>query len=283
MTASPLALPTSRRRARRLLATDAAIWTLVAAALVIFLLQMASVGELDPALWIPLADPAIQAFLWGGLLGTIGAGATAIAIALVAGIVIAAARLSSRRWLSGIAATVSEICRALPILFVVYLLLMVAPTWGLRMPPFWQIVVAIAIHGAGAFAELFRAGMLALPRGQSEAAASLGMTDLQALRLVVMPQVVRALLPAVIGQCVQILKETSLGYVVSYPELLRRGQLLAEHMGGGFLQAYAEVAVLFIGLNLLLTGVAVWLERRWNSRTSIHASPGSSARLRDRA
>lgn len=281
MNDSPLFIQPSPRHARRLLATDALIWALAAGALVVVVLQMGRVGELDPEKWAPLADPAIQAFLWGGLLGTVGAGATAIAIALVAGILIAAARLSPKRWLSAPAAVVSEVCRALPILFVVYLLLMVAPTWGLRMPPFWQIVIAIAIHGAGAFAELFRAGMLALPRGQAEAAASLGLRGPQGLRLVILPQVVRALLPAVISLCVQILKETSLGYVVSYPELLRRGQLLAEHMGGAFLQAYAEVAVLFIGLNLLLTGLAIWLERRLAPGTSVQTSP--SARLRARA
>lgn len=283
MSASPLYIAPSPRRARRMLLMDLVVWAIVAGVLAIVVLQMVRVGELEPEKWEPLADPAVQAFLWGGLLGTVGAGATAIVIALAAGVVLAGARLSPYRWVARIAAAISEICRALPILFVVYLLLMVAPTWGLRMPPFWQIVVAIAIHGAGAFAELFRAGMLALPKGQSEAAASLGLKGAQALRFVIMPQVVRALLPAVIGQSVQILKETSLGYVVSYPELLRRGQLLAEHMGGGFLQAYAEVAVLFIGLNLLLTGAAIWLERRLTVSTSTQGSPGSSARLRARA
>jgi len=279
---STLNRPFRSRRARRMLLIDVGIWVAFGLLLAGVVLQAGRAGELDPELWIPLADQAIQQFLLTGLLGTIGAGATAIVFAVVAGILLAAARLSANRILSSVAGVVSEVCRALPILFVIYFLLMVAPSFGLRMPPFWQVVVAIAIHGAGAFCELFRAGMLALPKGQSEAAASLGLRGSQALRTIVLPQVVRALLPAMISQSVQILKETSLGYVVSYPELLRRGQLLAEHLGGGFLQAYAEVAVLFIGLNLALTGLAIWLERKLSPTTSAQAV-GSSLRFRGRA
>ncbi|SHN46326.1 amino acid ABC transporter permease [Cryptosporangium aurantiacum] len=262
------------RHRRRLRYIDATVWTLVAGGLVLGAVQLARAGELAAAKWEPLTDPAIQKFLWGGLVGTVTAGATAIALAIPVGLVLAAGRLSPRRPIAAVAGAVTEVCRALPILFVVYFLLMVAPLWGLRVPPFWQIVVAIALHGAGALAEIFRAGMLALPKGQAEAAASLGLSRVQALRAVILPQVFRALLPAVISQSVAMLKETSLGYVVSYPELLRRGQLLADHLGDGYLQAYAVVAAVFITLNVALSALAVHLERRLSTTRVRAPAPG---------
>ncbi|KOG85752.1 hypothetical protein ADK38_34910, partial [Streptomyces varsoviensis] len=127
---------------------------------------------------------------------------------------------------------------------------------------FWQLVIPIVLHGVGNFAEIFRAGVLALPRGQSEAGYAIGLRHGQVMRLIVLPQAVRALLPTIIGQAVRALKDTTLGYVVSYPELMHQGNVLGSFLENDFLQVYFEVAVIFIALNWLLSKLAEWVETR---------------------
>lgn len=252
------------RAARRRRLVDGVSALGLAVALAALLAGLASAGQLDPALWAPLFDWSAQQFLLVAFGNTLLAGAVAIVLSIPFGAVLAAARLSRSRVLATIAAGVVEVLRALPLLFVVYFFLLALPGLGLRMPPFWQLVGAIVLYSGGVFAELFRAGILALPRGQAEAGLSLGLTRTQVLLRIVFPQVVRSLLPALVSQSVRVLKETTLGYVVSYPELLRRGQTLGEFLSGSFLQVYFEIAIIFIVINGGLGALAVMLNRRLN-------------------
>ncbi|WP_308796777.1 amino acid ABC transporter permease [Agromyces silvae] len=250
------------RAARRRRIVNLSAAAVLAAALTALLVGLGAAGQLDGALWAPLFDWGAQQFLLVALGNTLIAGATAIALSIPLGAILAAARLSRSRLLSLLAAGLVEVLRALPLLFVVYFFLLALPGLGLRMPPFWQLVGAIVLYSSGVFAELLRAGILALPKGQAEAGLSLGLSRTQVMLRIVFPQVVRALLPALISQSVRVLKETTLGYVVSYPELLRRGQTLGEFLSGSFLQVYFEIAVIFIVLNGGLSWLAVVLNRR---------------------
>jgi len=251
----------------------------ILAAIAALLAGLAAAGQLDPALWAPLLDWGAQQFLLVALGNTLIAGATAIALSIPLGAMLAAARLSRSRVLARLSAGLVEVLRALPLLFVVYFFLLALPGLGLRMPPFWQLVGAIVLYSSGVFAELFRAGILALPRGQMEAGLSLGLSRTQVLLRIVFPQVVRALLPALISQSVRVLKETTLGYVVSYPELLRRGQTLGEFLSGSFLQVYFEIAVIFIVLNGGLTWLAVVLNRRMGRTRTPRAAQSARERV----
>lgn len=254
------------RAARRRLIVNLVAAGAIAAGLTALVVGLGAAGQLDAALWTPLFDWGAQQFLLVALGNTLLAGATAIALSIPLGAILAAARLSRSKLVSLVAAGVVEVLRALPLLFVVYFFLLALPGLGLRMPPFWQLVGAIVLYSSGVFAELFRAGILALPRGQAEAGLSLGLSRAQVLRRIVFPQVVRSLLPALVSQSVRVLKETTLGYVVSYPELLRRGQTLGEFLSGSFLQVYFEIAVIFIVLNGTLSWLAIVLNRRLDRR-----------------
>lgn len=267
------------RAARRRRLVNVVAAAIIAAALTWLVVGLGAAGQLDSALWAPLFDWGAQQFLLVALANTLIAGVTAIVLSLPLGAVLAAARLSRSRVLSVLAAAVVEVLRALPLLFVVYFFLLALPGLGLRMPPFWQLVGAIVLYSSGVFAELFRAGMLALPRGQTEAGLSLGLSRTQLIVRIVLPQVVRALLPALVSQSVRVLKETTLGYVVSYPELLRRGQTLGEFLSGSFLQVYFEIAVIFIVLNGGLTWFALVLNRRLDRSRSPRAAQSARERV----
>jgi glutamate transport system permease protein len=124
-------------------------------------------------------------------------------------------------------------------------------------------------------AEVFRAGISAVPRGQSEAAYGIGMRKTQVMSIVLMPQAVRYMLPAIISQCVVALKDTSLGFVVVYMELLRQGKSIAEFVNNNLI-TYLLIAVIYITMNSLVSALAVWLERRM-SRSGSSAAESVAA------
>ena len=122
-------------------------------------------------------------------------------------------------------------------------------------------MAALALYNGSVLAEVFRAGILAVPRGQSEAAAAIGLSRSQTMRLILVPQAVRTMLPAIVTQCVVALKDTALGFIIAYPELLRTGQLIYN----GFVNIIPTaivVAAIYMAMNLLLSRLAIWLERR---------------------
>ena len=117
------------------------------------------------------------------------------------------------------------------------------------------------LYNGAVLAEVFRAGVNAVSRGQSEAAYAVGMRKSQVMRIVLMPQAVRFMLPAIISQCVVVLKDTSLGYVIIYPELLREGRSIAEFVNNN-LVTYLLIAAIYIAMNSTLSALATWLEGR---------------------
>ena len=110
-------------------------------------------------------------------------------------------------------------------------------------------------------AEIIRAGVVSLPNGQIEAARAVGLTEGQAMRVVLLPQAFRIMLPALISQLVVILKDTSLGFVISYEETIRVGGQLIQNLHNP-LQVYAVLAAVFIAINYSLSRLATYLERR---------------------
>ncbi len=125
-------------------------------------------------------------------------------------------------------------------------------------------------------AEIVRAGITSLPRGQSEAALSIGLTGGQNLRLVLLPQAIRVMLPALISQLVVLLKDTSLGFVISYAELLRTGQQVVQNLDNP-LQLFTVIALIYIAINLALSTLATAVERRQRRTTGRPAVQAPSA------
>ncbi len=197
-------------------------------------------------------------FLIEGLVfGTLKAAGLAILLSLALGIVLAVGRLSNHWYFSWPCAAVVELFRAIPLV-----LLIVFFFFGLGFQDLWALVVALMLYNGSVLAEVFRAGVNAVAKGQSEAAYSVGMRKTQVMRLILLPQAVRFMLPAIISQCVIVLKDTSLGALIVYEELLRNSRQVALNVTDGTIVVYAAAALVYILINYSLSKFAEYLERR---------------------
>jgi glutamate transport system permease protein len=145
--------------------------------------------------------------------------------------------------------------------------LLALPRYGVDLPLFWKLVAPLSVSNAAAFAEIFRAGIRSVERGQLEAGLALGLTRGRAMRLIVLPQAARRVLPSLVSQSAGLLKDTSLGYVVSYAELLYSGKVLANY-NHLLIQTYLVIALIYLVINASLAKLARTLEARQRTRPS---------------
>jgi glutamate transport system permease protein len=250
--------PQGRRRIRVATALSLVV---IAGLVALAVRQLALNDQLAAAKWELFLQWPVIRFLLVGIGATLWVTVVSAVIAFPFGALLALARLTRLAWLRVPAAAFVELFRAVPLLLLLYVFLFALPTAGLRFPTFWQLVLPIVLSNATPAAEIFRAGVLALDRGQSEAAYSMGMSYWQSMRLVVIPQAVRQVAPALVSQFVRLLKDSTLGYVVSYAELLHQAQTLGEyeHL---VLQVYLVAAGCYVLINTSLSRFAVRLERR---------------------
>lgn len=223
--------------------------------------RLADNGQLEARLWRPLTEPAVIRFLLGGLVNTVRAAAVAMVASLVWGLVITLARLSPARTARLAAASYVEFFRSVPLVLLVLFCAVGLPVLGLRLSGFWYLVLALTIYNSAVLAEIFRSGVLSVDQGQSEAAAAIGLRHWETLRLVVGPQALRRMVPAIVSQLITLLKDTSLGAVIPYEELLRRGRITGE-FSYNLLQSLVAVAVIYIVVNIALGRLVVWIEQR---------------------
>ncbi|MEU7883398.1 amino acid ABC transporter permease [Microbispora bryophytorum] len=249
--------PRARRRIR--LATVAGVLVLLAL-LALAVRQFAANGQLAAERWQPYATWPMWRYLLGGLWSTALAAVVSAALSMAAGIALALGRVSRRRAVRLPSAAYVEAVRTVPALLLVYLVLFALPRYGLDLPLFWKLVVPLAVSNAALFAEVFRAGIMSVERGQGEAALALGLSQGQSMRLVVLPQAARRVLPSIVSQSVGLLKDTSLGFVVSYAELLYSGKVLA-NFNGLLIQTYIVVALVYLVVNASLSALARSLDR----------------------
>lgn len=252
--------PGARARRRIRYATVVALLA-VAAVIALGLRQFGENGQLAGDRWQPFAQIGYVKFLWTGLEGTLKATAMCAVLAFPIGAGLALMRLARNRVTRYVATTYIELFRAVPLLLLIYAFLLALPPRGINLPIFWKLVVPITMVSAAILAEVFRAGILALDRGQSEAAAAIGLTYWQSMRAVVLPQAIRLVVPTLVAQLVSLLKDSTLGYVVSYPELMKQGNNLTvyTHL---LVQTYVIIAVVYVLINFGLSQLASALERR---------------------
>lgn len=253
------------------------IWSVVIGAVVALvgwaaLAQFDAHGQLAPERWAFLVDPNIIAFLGEGVGNTFLATAVAAVVAYPFGLLLALGRMSRNRVLSAATTGWIEFFRAIPMLLVVYAFLLALPrlNQSLALPVFWMLVIPMILVSSATTAEVFRAGINAVDKGQWEAAESLGMNYRAALSLVVFPQAFRIVLPALLTGLVGLLKDSTLGFVVSYPELMQQGRTVTAY-SGHLIQTYLAVAVVYVLLNYLLTKLASLLQARGNRKASRNA------------
>ncbi|MFH9985893.1 amino acid ABC transporter permease [Streptomyces luteogriseus] len=224
-------------------------------------------GQLEWALWEPFFHTeAWSTFIWPGLQNTLKAAALAVIIALPLGAVLGIARLSDHTWVRVPAAVVVEFFRSIPVLvLMIFGLALFAEYTNVSSDdrPLYAVVTGLVLYNASVLAEIVRAGILSLPKGQSEAAMAIGLRKGQLMRLVLLPQAVTAMLPAIVSQLVVIVKDTALGgAVLTYAELLSSANTMSGYYGANIIASLTVVALIFIALNFALTTFASWLERR---------------------
>jgi glutamate transport system permease protein len=253
--------PLGPRGRRRMLIASVIGGVVLLGLLALAIRKFADAGQLDGERWNELLTTDGARAFWRGLRATLKAAAVAVALSVTVGTVMALGRLSHRRVVRALAGTYVQLFRALPSLLLILFGFFGLPALGIDVSKYWALVIGLTLYNSAIFAEVIRAGVLSLPRGQAEAAYAVGMTRGQVQRLVVLPQAVSRMLPSLVAQGVVVLKDTSYGFVIGYEELLRTGQFAGESTAS-LLQAYLIVAVVYVSVCVALSQVARWLEGR---------------------
>jgi glutamate transport system permease protein len=236
-------------------------------------------GQFAERRWIQFTYESIQQELLSGLLNTLKAAGLAALLALIFGAVFAAARISDHWWFRAPATGVVELFRAIPLLILMFFFYYGNLQFDLGLSPFWAVVFGLTLYNGSVLAEIFRAGIAAVPKGQREAAYATGLRKNQVVRLILLPQAITSMLPAIVSQLVVLLKDTALGFIITYAELL----YVAKQMGGrlqyGFpyIPTYIVVAIIYIGLCSLLSVLARYLEGRSRRQRKVRGTPPPSA------
>ena len=234
-------------------------------------LRLAANGQFDYDKYKPFfTEPQLYRRLQDGLENTLHAAVYAIVLAAVLGVLLAFGRLSRQPLIRLPAIGVIEFFRGVPLLLLIFALFLAWPrVVHTDLPALWALVLALTLYNGAVIAEIVRAGVQSIPKGQTEAAYAIGLSRGQTLRMILLPQAVRVMLPALISQLVVLLKDTSLGFVIGFSELLRTGGQLVQVLRNP-LQIYIAVALVYIVINSLLGALAGYVEGR-QRRTSARA------------
>jgi glutamate transport system permease protein len=227
-------------------------------------------GQLAGQKWSTFTDWTTWRFLLKGLRSSIEAGGGAAILAFVFGLLLALARMSRRPLLRIAARIYVEIFRSIPVLLLIYMTLFGLPHYGVNLSLYWKLVGPLTLAATAIVCEVFRSGILSVERGQGEAALALGLRHSQAMYRVVLPQAIRSVIPALVSQFVSILKDTSLGFVVSYNELLFTGQIFTSY-SRLLIQTYLVIAAMYLVLNGILSKIARVLDARGNRQGALLA------------
>lgn len=254
--------PRTRRRHQLYSAVFAVVFLAVTAFVVWKLWQE---GNFEPELFEDLSQENVWRAIGQGVQATLTAAAIAIVLSIVLGAILAVGRFSDHWYFRVPSTAVIEFFRAIPLLLLIFFLFaFIGPRLG-ESGNLVALVAGLTLYNGSVLAEVFRAGLAAVPKGQSEAAYAIGMRKSQVLNTILAPQAVRFMLPAIISQCVVVLKDTSLGFAVAYQELVREGKSIAEFVNNN-LMTYLLIAVIYVAMNSLVAFFATWLEGRMARR-----------------
>lgn len=251
--------PRARSRVRIL----TGISLLVLLALVVAALrQFGASGQLEAELYTDLFQPAAVELFARAVWVNLRLAGVAMVLSLGIGLLLALGRLSRALPVRLLAGGYVEFFRAMPVLLLILFSRFGLPNLGISFSDFTYVVLALTAYNSATLGEIFRAGILSLARGQSEASYAVGLTYRQTMASVVLPQALRRMTPAIVSQLVTLLKDTSLAYIIgTLPDLLRRAQQIGERLNNQ-LQALLFAALVFIIINYLLSRLAGWLEQR---------------------
>ncbi|MGO2036139.1 MAG: amino acid ABC transporter permease [Brevibacterium sp.] len=252
-------------KARRNNVIFSIVSAIVLLALIAFIVwKFADAGQLDAAKWYPFTFTQIQMVLLSGMLATLKVAVVASVLAIVVGVIFALLRLSGTRIISIPGTIVLEFFRGVPVLLLIFAMFLM---FGNTIGPFWSVVIGLTLYNGMVLAEIIRAGILAVPKGQREAAMAIGLRPSQVMSLVLMPQALRAMMPTIIAQIVVLLKDSALGFIVTYQDLLYQVNLIGREYNN-LLPTFLVGAVLFIIINMIVAAIARWLEGRLQRKTT---------------
>jgi len=282
-------VPGPRQRRVTLISSLVAVVVVLAGAYLFIYRPLADKGQFSMELWGPLVDPSNENFplVWDrigyGLKNTLIAAALAIVSSLVVGTLLAVLRIQLKsltrrrftgaaapvayllRGLSWVLAAVTRVCvevfRGLPVVITIFFVARGFPEFGASFDNLWYLVIGLTIYNSVVIAEILRSGIEGLPSGQAEAASAIGLSPFQTTGLILLPQAFRIMLPALISQLVVVLKDTSLGFIISYEETLNIGKQIIGVLGNP-IQVYVVIAVLFIAINYSLSKLAQYVQHR---------------------
>ncbi|WP_326828596.1 amino acid ABC transporter permease [Streptosporangium sp. NBC_01810] len=232
-------------------------------------------NQLSAEMWTPfLRGDVWLNLILPGLLNTLSAAAVAAVIAVPFGFVFGIGRLSERTWIRLAAGAVVEFFRAIPLLIMIFAVMFGgSAVFGLTVTPFAAVVVGLVLYNGSVLAEIVRAGILSIPRGQREAALAVGLRPGQVMRMIMLPQAVTVMMPAIVAQLVVLLKDTALGFIVSFEDLLNAGARVLPSNFNNIIPAVIVIAIIYIIINVMVGTVATWLERRSRRSRKTAAQP----------
>ncbi|OMI40716.1 amino acid ABC transporter permease [Streptomyces sparsogenes] len=249
------------------------IGTLAVLGLIAFIVvRLNDKGQFAPEMWDIFNYAGVRNDIVDGLLTTLQVFAVAAVLSLALGVVLAVGRLSDHKAVRWFATGFIELFRSIPLLITIYALWQIFLTYKNDLgfagdgTEFWALVVGLAVYNGSVQAEVLRAGINSVPKGQREAAYALGMRKTQVMMTILIPQGVRAMLPTIISQLVVTLKDTSLGYVITYQELLYQVQQIAGNTVVNDDYPYVPLIIvggaIYVALCMALSALATWIERR---------------------
>ena len=241
--------------------------TLIVGALLVWaiLARLADKGQLTSAKWQPFLTADLwKTYVLPGITGTLTAAALSIVLAVILGLLLGVGRLSPTKAISRFCAVIVEFFRAVPVLIMMifaYFLFALYDVFPSKQLALAGVVTGLTLYNGAVIAEIVRSGVGSLPRGQSEAAAALGLSWGQTMRSVLLPQAITSMLPVLVSQLVVALKDTAIGYQITFLEMVRQGTVIGSTYGN-YVPALIVIAVLMISLNFALSAAATRLEKR---------------------
>ncbi len=256
-------------RRHRLIAVATVIVLIAMAVAVVW--KLAVEDQFTAERWEPFVTPSIIMLLLEALVSTVQAAAIAILAAVILGVVLGVGKLSDHRVLRWPSWSVVEFFRAVPLLM---LILFIWTIQGNELNTIVPLVIGLTLYNGSVLAEVFRAGVNAVPKGQAEAAYAIGMRKGQVMRIIQLPQAVKIMLPAIVSQCVVALKDTSLGFYILAPGLTVAGREIWRTFDNKLAVAIV-LAAIYIVTNLVLSWIATKVQRRLTGERKVLVTSGA--------
>lgn len=251
--------PRGRRRARTV---TVALTLVFLGALGYIGYRIGEFGQLEYPRWSYVTDPVILRQLGFHMVNNLKIAGIAGGITLVVGLFLALGRMSRFRLISVPSVAWIEFFRGFPAILLIIFPSLIFPVYFRQIPAIWYVVIGLTLYNSAVMAEIYRTGVRSLEHGQTEAARAIGLRYGQVMRLVVLPQAIRRMTPLLLTQLIILFKDSTLGYVVSYEEVLRRSQTIGSARPQVIFQVTIVAAVMFFLASFILSRLVAYIEYR---------------------